>query len=107
MAHLPRPEGVRPGELRNGQKHGLWVENDGYQLSLFERLYLDGVKHGLEREWCDHHLASVCEFVDGKRHGVRRRFYGDGSVAQETPYVDGEAYGIERSYAPDGTLTAE
>jgi antitoxin component YwqK of YwqJK toxin-antitoxin module len=101
------PDGVRPGELRDGKKHGLWIENDGFPLTLFERTYRDGVPHGLEREWSMRALVRECELVDGKKHGVQRSFYRAGTVENEVTYVHGTAQGACKTFAPDGTLSAE
>jgi hypothetical protein len=49
-----RPDGARAGRLRDGKKHGAWIEDDG--VFLRECVYRDGVLDGPVREWRDGQL---------------------------------------------------
>jgi antitoxin component YwqK of YwqJK toxin-antitoxin module len=44
---------------------------------------------------------------DGKRHGVRRDWYADGTLKHEYAYRDGKPHGVTRAWYDDGTLRYE
>lgn len=61
----------------------------------------DGQLTGTIRYWGpDGVYISDCEHARGKPHGRARRFYADGSLAQECRYVDGRIDGVRAIYAP-------
>lgn len=61
----------------------------------------EGRLHGLVRYWdAEEHFISECEHVNGQPHGRARRFYVDGSLAQECTYVMGRLEGVRTCYRP-------
>ena len=49
-------------------------------------------------------LAREEVFVDGRRHGVLRRWFPDGQIAYEAWYEAGRRHGVAQSWWHDGTL---
>jgi antitoxin component YwqK of YwqJK toxin-antitoxin module len=52
-------------------------------------------------------LKYECEYADGKRHGARRMWYKDGTLASEFHYIDDVLHGLARTWHEDGTLEFE
>ena len=52
-------------------------------------------------------VACELPILDGKVHGTVRRYYRDGTLADEVPYCLGQACGPHRSYSPNGRLKSE
>lgn len=50
-------------------------------------------------------LVSIAQLVDGKPHGVGRRFHENGEVSQEASYVHGELHGLRRWISCDEPTT--
>ena len=46
-------------------------------------------------------------FLEGKRHGFRKKYYGDGAVSEEAHYVRGKKDGRSRTWWPNGQLRSE
>jgi len=115
-----------------GKKHGLstirhykgggkdgWIskklwENDvtitskGYYVSgamWFETSLVDGKPHGIHRKYDeDGHLIEETPFINGKKHGVQKNYYASGTIEKEIPFYDGELNGYYKIYDRDGNL---
>lgn len=108
----PRPTGPRAGELRDGQREGVWVDQLVDKLArytyLAERTYRAGVLHGAARAWLlTGSLHETSTYVDGKQDGVVVRYHPSGAIASETWFARGTLHGPARSYDASGVLTAE
>ncbi len=101
-----RPPGEQAGELREGKRHGRWIEKDGD--FLVERHYQVGVVHGPSRTWHrDGHLWEKATFVDGAKDGVMLRFGKDGAAVLQATYRAGKLHGPLRELNPDGSVKSE
>ena len=104
-----RPKIEATGHLRNGKRHGQWVERFSDIHSSFrseeEGPYVNGKRHG---EWVYRDSSGVVfeegPYVDGKRHGEWIYRYSDGSVKFKGPYVDGKYHGQWVWRARDGRV---
>jgi hypothetical protein len=52
-------------------------------------------------------IAERVEFVEGRKHGLTERWYGDGTQAFRATYRDGRRDGTVQSWWPDGTLRSQ
>jgi hypothetical protein len=52
-------------------------------------------------------LLSSVEFIDGKKHGVSRKWYEDGTLSYEAFYLKAKLDGPSRSWWPNGKLRTE
>jgi len=52
-------------------------------------------------------LRERAGFLDGRRQGLRERWYADGTVSARTPYLDGRRHGVARTWWEDGTLRSK
>ena len=70
--------------------------------------YVNGKKHGIEKKYYESgQLLWEIPFVNGKRHGIWKGYYESGQLLWETPYINGEAHGIGKGYYESGQLRAE
>ena len=88
------------GLLRDGQRHGNWVErySDG---TVYEGPYVNGERHG---DWVERFASghvSEGPYADGKRHGNWVTRLPDGGV-HEGPIVHGKRHGHWVQAAADG-----
>jgi antitoxin component YwqK of YwqJK toxin-antitoxin module len=44
------------------------------------------------------------DYIYGKKNGIERFYYPDGSLESEIPYDAGKIYGIVKKYHPNGQL---
>jgi antitoxin component YwqK of YwqJK toxin-antitoxin module len=102
------PIGEEPGTLKNGKKHGVWVEHDDNKYLLTEALYRDGVREGPFRVWHvdTRMLRERGTMRDGKEHGTTE-YLVDGQVRGVTEKVAGKVHGRHRWFRPDGSLQYE
>lgn len=52
-------------------------------------------------------LMTTENYVNDKLEGIRKVFYSDGKVAEETPYKNGKKNGVARKYSGEGKLVEE
>ena len=119
-------ESSSEGLLRDGQKHGNWVERTA-EGDVHEGPYVDGKKHGnwvgryangmifegpyvddqRHGNWVERWPSGTLHegpFVDGKRHGNWVLRWSDGTI-HEGPHVDGKKHGNWVERAPDGDIS--
>ena len=53
----------------------------------------------------DGSLVCTCDHVDGKPHGIAKRFHETGEVSQHCHYVNGNLHGLRAWFMTDGTTT--
>ena len=76
-----------------------------HMLQSADNQYLDGKKHGKHRKWYGNgQLEYECNYVNGKENGLYRYGYGNGQLAKEFNYVDGKKHGKCRVWYSDGKL---
>ena len=70
--------------------------------------YINGKKHGIEKKYSESgQLRREMPYVNGKRHGIEKVYYESGQLFIEKPYVNGKRHGIEKSYHESGQLEWE
>jgi antitoxin component YwqK of YwqJK toxin-antitoxin module len=72
-------------------KHNLPAETGAYR---------QGLRHGTFTEYYSdgRRIKSETPYTDGKRDGMRRTYYTDGSLEMEKEYRQGQEHGIERRW---------
>lgn len=69
---------------------------------------VDGVPHGLVREWwANGKLRFEVRYVHGRRHGELRFYYPSGALESMRHYVDGEKHGRFTDWFESGRVAAE
>ena len=85
----------------------IFYNQKGYKVSegkLINKLF--------EGEWKYYHLDSdkimTTEiYVKGKLNGIRKVYYNQGAIAEETNYKDGKKEGLYKKYAENGVVLEE
>lgn len=82
------------------------VEKQSDDGTREESSYFVGRKMVGRRYWWDDGLTIDTEesYKDGKRHGLKLRFYDNGALLSVEPYRDGQVHGKARQFAPDGSV---
>ena len=90
--------------LLNGLSEG-WHTNGQLQI---QESFKDGVSHGLRTKWYpDGTRMTEGLIVEGKHNGLFRRWHENGSLAEEIQMRNGVPEGPSRSFYPSGFLKAQ
>jgi len=81
-----------------------WYLNEKIKL---ETVYVDGKKHGIYRRWRDNGQLSFETYVDDKEHGIHRDWYSNGQLSLETTYVNNKICGSFKNWYSNGQLSLE
>lgn len=86
-----------------------WYNTEKTKKHLFICYNAEGKRHGVDRVWYeDGTLAHEGNGKDGKLHGVQRLWRRDGTLLSEINYKDGKFHGVHRAWwYEDGTLKSE
>jgi len=91
-------------EKRRAIRHGKWKEFNKHAVLIAEGTYVNGLKHGLWREYYDDSGALLIEesFVYGVQHGRYVAYHPNGQVLSEGEFRNGLREGYFRIYDEDG-----
>ena len=94
---------LNPRGKKDGQECFLSKSNRVYRTVP----WANGVKNGTEKLFNEHprYLTAEIPWKNDSIEGVRKTYYPDGSLRNETPHVGGQPHGIAKSYSQDGTVT--
>lgn len=77
--------------------------------NVAERItYANGKKHGLRKRWFPSGILSYrASYQEGRLHGVSQTWWKSGIMRSESQYVMGVAQGLQRQWYPCGQLFKE
>jgi antitoxin component YwqK of YwqJK toxin-antitoxin module len=106
------PPPPRAGELQDGKREGVWVEDLFVRLTgstyRFERTFRAGVLNGPFRAWLPGGtLHETGTYFDGEYDGVVVGYHPNGAIANETSFARGKLHGLARAYDAAGAVTSE
>ncbi len=112
MALFYHPDGKKAAEGKyvGKKREGLWkfysAITDGYLVS--EENYLSDIRHGLSRKFYNNgEVAETLNYLNGTKHGAWSQYYIDGKPCLKATYNDGHLQGEFLFYYPDGTVQVE
>lgn len=114
-------------EYKNGQRHGIFMENDEHGHPLLEGWFYEGKPvgkhlqfiHGTLMREMDYDSSTIKEFYengvpkrvgtlkDSQPDGKMTQYYENGYVLAENHYVAGKKTGLQKYFYQDGMLQAE
>jgi antitoxin component YwqK of YwqJK toxin-antitoxin module len=98
--------GISVNNLKQGNHYDCGIGGIG-QLSG-EYNHLDGKEHGIGRRWYSNgEIASEYNYLNGREHGICRHWHNSGQIWREYNYLNGEFHGICRDWHSDGPLWRE
>jgi antitoxin component YwqK of YwqJK toxin-antitoxin module len=85
-------------------KNGKWKEFNKHAVLVSEGEYVNGLKHGIWREYYDDTGALLIEenYKNGIPHGQYRSFYPNGQLCGEGEFINGFREGYFRLYDEQG-----
>lgn len=67
--------------------------------------YVNGKKHGMYKKWFEHGRESyVCPYQDGRRHGTAYSWWSNGNIRSESSYKHGVPHGMQKQWYVSGVL---
>jgi len=85
-----------------------WWSLNKRKYRKYECPYINGLKHGWEREWHDNgQRAYLGKYDMGKKIGEHKKWDSDGQLTELTPYVNGIKHGKEISWFDNGQKEKE
>jgi antitoxin component YwqK of YwqJK toxin-antitoxin module len=78
-------------------------ENIAYETPL-----VDGKAHGLQKRYYKSGgIKEEVVFVNGVQEGTMKSYYENGTLNLETPFQNNKIHGVEKMYGKSGHITAE
>ena len=101
--------GKRNGLYENYNFGGVDLEGKKIHMLTDQGYFLNGKKDSV---WISYHkgmrdlkiISSIQNYKAGKRHGLDKSFYNDGSIMSELYWKNGISHGIWKSYHKNGQL---
>lgn len=98
---------TREFNTKDNSCYTIFYNQKGFKVSegkLINKLY--------EGEWKYYHLDSpsimtIENYVKGKLDGIRKVYYKEGAIAEETTYKNGKKEGVYKKYAENGVVLEE
>lgn len=108
---------VAKGFYKDGNKHGLWHHFSDGQIDT-ETNYVDGVKHGVRKEYGFTYLSDENEtpipyvsrienFKNGLEDGEVLKYESDGTLYHKATFKNGKRHGLDVQYSTDGSRYCE
>jgi antitoxin component YwqK of YwqJK toxin-antitoxin module len=95
----------------DGLKNGLcekWYNRRFQKISdKSERLYRNGLKHGLARWYSSGRLIEIQNYKDGREDGLHKSWNENGNIEILSNYKDGRLHGQYMKYHKNGVLMEE
>ena len=91
-----------------GRKQGTWIFYNTFGEKISEIDFVNDKKEGIERKFYGYNkVREETEFMGGVKDGQYTRYYFSGQVAQEGFYHEGKKDGKWTSYFEDGSVRQE
>lgn len=87
---------------------GYGVERYQGTILLEKTSYNKGKKHGLQKKWYPNGTLSMSSnYKRGKLHGISQTWWKDGTLRSESSFEEGVVHGIQRQWYKSGALFKE
>jgi antitoxin component YwqK of YwqJK toxin-antitoxin module len=87
--------------LRNGALH--WYDREENHLEVMH--FQKGKRHGINKIfYSDGTLRIEVNYINDKKEGPEKYYFSTGKLASEVTFINGQKEGLQKEYNEDGTL---
>jgi len=94
---------------KNGRRDGLFQMYNGEGRLAEETYYTEGLRNGIQKYYTNIGqertiLESMCNYMNGKKHGEFVKYYNNGTLLIKTNYMNGSQHGPFQKWNIKGKL---
>ncbi|MEQ8924911.1 MAG: hypothetical protein RLO81_03805 [Fulvivirga sp.] len=102
--YYPSGELWTMGERINGKREGDWIQFEVNGDTAFVTPYVNGLRHGVERQYDNNNVMSTWSYRLDTGHGLYQNFYPDGSLLNQGYKEKGYHVGEWTNYYNSGEI---